>query len=166
MYTKMLALVERGKASWSSLSVEQQSEMDKAVALLREAADQGHPEAQGACGDIYNQGHGVATDDHLAFVYHEKAAQQGNVVCQYNIGLNYRDGLGCDQNYERAAEWFEKAACGGDAGAMTNLGALHYEGKGVRQSYERAIELFKQGAAHGHPVTLRDQTQFHIHTFT
>ena len=46
--------------------------MDKAVALLREAADQGHLEAQCECGDVHAFGHGVATDDHLAFVYIEK----------------------------------------------------------------------------------------------
>ena len=75
-------------------------------------------------------------------------------------------GRGCEQSYERAAEWYEKAVRQGDAGAMMNLGILYAKGHGVPQSYERAIELWKQSAAHGDPVTLRDQTQFHIQTFT
>ena len=56
---------------WHLLSDKQQCEMDQAVAMLREAADQGHVEAQARCGDLYCFGWGVAQDDRLAFLYTE-----------------------------------------------------------------------------------------------
>ena len=161
MYWKIKGVIDRSRPGvdprtpWPALTDEQQSEMDHAVAMLREAADQGHLEAQGGVGDVYTFGWGAAKDDRLAFVYYQKAAQQGDVACQRNIGVYYQDGQGCEQSHERAAKWFEKAACGGNAPAMSSLGALYAKGQGVRQSYERAIELWKQSAAHGDPVTLR-----------
>ena len=49
--------------------------------------------------------------------------------------------------------------------AMSNLGSLYAQGQGVPQSYERAAELYKQSAAQGHPVSQRDQAQFHPQIF-
>ena len=75
--------------------------------MLREAADQGHMEAQFYCGEMYDFGHGVAKDDRLALMYYKKAARQGHSPGQFNTGLCYRDGQGCEQSYERAAEYYE-----------------------------------------------------------
>jgi len=136
---------------WAALSTELQGEMDQAVAMLREAADQGHMEAQAVCGDLYGFGFGVAKDGRLAFVYREKSAQQGDLVAQYNTGIEHRDGLGCDQSYRRAAEWLQKAALQGHAGAQHALGYAYEYGQGVPQSDEKAFELYSQSAAQGHP---------------
>ena len=73
----------RPETPWPALSDEQQREMDQAVAMLREAADQGHMNAQARCGAIYGFGFGAAKDDRLAFVYTERAAQQGHCQCEY-----------------------------------------------------------------------------------
>ena len=103
-YTKIGGAINRSRPGvddrtpWPALSDEQQCEMDQAVAMLREAADQGHLEAQGTCGNIYRFGCGAEKDDRLAFVYQEKAAQQGHPLCQDNTGCRYRDGLGCEQS--------------------------------------------------------------------
>ena len=123
MYSKIKGAIDRGRPEadrlkpWPALTDEQQSEMDHAVAMLREAADQGLMKAQAYVGNIYGFGDGVAKNDRLAFVYYEKAAQQGSAGCQYNTGLRYQDGRGCEQSYERAAEWFEKAARQGNSNA-------------------------------------------------
>ena len=66
---KIEKMVEQGKASWESLTAEQQREMDEALPLLRESADQGHPEAQAYCGDMYGFGWGVAKDERTLLVY-------------------------------------------------------------------------------------------------
>ena len=63
---------------WPALPTEQQREIDEAVAMLREAADQGHMMAQACSGELYMCGFGLAKDHHLAFVYSEKAARQGS----------------------------------------------------------------------------------------
>ena len=158
MYMKIKGAIDRGRPGvdertpWPALSGEQQREMDEARAMLREAADQGHMEAQFYCGVMYDFGWGVANDDRLALVYYEKAARQGHSKSQYNTGISYRDGRGCEQSYERAAEWFGKAAHQGHAAAISALGTLHHNGKHFPQNYERALELYRKSAALGNPV--------------
>ena len=139
------------KTPWLTLSNKQQCEMDQAVAMLREAADQGHPEAQAICGALYQCGWGVAQDDRLALVYYEKGAQQGDAACQADAGHFYREGRGCEQSFERAVEWFEKAAVQGHPGAMTNLGLLYLMGQGVPHSnFERGVEWLKRAVLQGY----------------
>ena len=157
IYAKIKGAIDRSRPGvdettpWPALSTEQQGEMDQAVTMLREAADQGHMMAQVDCGDLYTFGNGVAKDDRLAFVYSEKAAQQGHPKAQLNTGARYRDGRGCDQCDERAAEWFEKAALQGHADAQHALGYAYQYGQGVPQSDEKAFELYSQSVAQGHP---------------
>ena len=138
-----------GRTPWPALSTKQQHEMNQAVAMLREAADQGHAEAQEYCGALYDFGYGVTQDEGLSFLYCEKAAKQGRVVAQANLGCFYRDGRGCKQNHECAVEWSEKAAFQGHSGAQNSLGAAHARGQGVLQNHERAVEFFAQSAVHG-----------------
>ena len=71
---------------WPPLSTAQQREMNQAVAMLTEAADQGHMEAQSRCAELFMCGRGVEKDDRRAFKYFEKAAQQGDMVSQHNVG--------------------------------------------------------------------------------
>ena len=103
MYMKIKGAIDRSRPGvdertpWPALSDEQQHEMDQAVAMLREAADQGHMGAQGYCGALYDFGFGVAKDDRLAFVYYERAAGQGRAVSQHNTGGCYYQGRGCEQ---------------------------------------------------------------------
>ena len=156
IYIKIARGIDRSRPGvairtpWPPLSTERQDEMDQAVAMLREAADQGYMMAQATCGSLYDFGWGVAKDDRFAFVYYEKAAQQGHALSQLNTGVCYRAGKGCEQSYERAAEWHEKAARQGNANAMYGLGWLHQDGLGRTQSFERAAEWFEQAVRQGH----------------
>ena len=74
MYMKIKGAIDRSRprvdvtTPWPALSDEQRCEMDQAVAMLREAANQGHMEAQAHCGDLYKFGRGVAQDDRLALL--------------------------------------------------------------------------------------------------
>ena len=155
MYMKIKGAIDRSRPGvdhmtpWPALSDKQRCEMDQAVAMLREAANQGHMNAQAHCGNLYNFGWGVAKDDRLAFVYDEKAAQQGDPRAQSDTGIRYRDGLGCDQSCERAAEWFQKSALQGHAVAQHELGYAYEYGEGVPQSFGKAFELYSQSAAQG-----------------
>jgi len=104
-YCRVFGMVDRGEASWASLAAAEREEMEEVVAMLTEAAAQGHMMAQVYLGEIYYLGHGVAQDYVRAFELWRQAAQQGHVNSQYNLGLMYRDGVGCEQSHERAAEW-------------------------------------------------------------
>ena len=155
MYLKVKGAIDRSRPGvdhttpWPPLSAEQQLEMDQAVVMLREAADQGHMMAQAYCGNVYFCNWGVAKDENLALVYHEKAARQGHSTSQYNTANSYYDGRGCEQSYERAAYWYKKLARQGHAGAICELGSLHYNAQHFPRNYERAVELFRKSAALG-----------------
>ena len=155
MYMKVRGAVNRSRPGvphttpWPALSDDQQREMDQVVAMLNEAANQGHTAAQVFCGLVHQCGWGVKKDDHLAFTYYEKGAQQGHAECQRNIGIYYFHGQGCERSHERAAQWLEKAALQGNADAMFYLGLLCAWGKGVPQNPVRAFELWTNGAWQG-----------------
>ena len=148
-YSRILGMVDRGETSWESLPAAEREEMEEVVAMLTEAAAQGHMMAQAYLGDIYLFGWDVAQDDGRAFKLYTQAAQQGHALSQYNVGVKYRDGVGCEQSHERAAEWWAKAAEQEDADAQYTLGYAYQAGRGVPQSYERAFELFKLSEAQG-----------------
>ena len=66
MFTKIQGAIARSRPGvdqrtpWPALPTNQQREVNQAVGMLREAADQGHMKAQGYCGDLYGFGWGVA----------------------------------------------------------------------------------------------------------
>ena len=130
--------------------VAEQEEVEEAVAVLTEAAAQGHVEAQAHLGSMYCFGEGVARDDARAFELYRQPVLQGDAVSQCNLGAMYQQGIGCEQSHERAVEWWAKAAEQGQVSAQYNLGRAHYLGEGLPQSYERAIELFRLSEAQGH----------------
>jgi len=142
--------VDRGEASWASLAAAEREEMEEVVAMLTEAAAQGHMMAQAYLAGIYCFGQAVAQDDGRAFELYRQAARQGHASSQFNVGVSYRDGRGCDQSHKRAVEWWAKGAKQGDDDAQYELGLAYKQGKGVPQSYERAIELYKLSSAQGH----------------
>jgi len=144
-------MVKRGEASWASLAAAEREEMQEVVAMLTEAAAQGHMMARAMLANIYGFGEGVAQDDGRVFELYRQAARQGHAVCHHNVGNMYRrEDQGCEQSHERAAEWWAKAAKQGDADAQYNLGNAYKGGQGVPQSYERAVELYKLSEAQGH----------------
>ena len=148
---------------WPALSDEQLCEMDQAVAMLREAANQGHMEVQAYYGNLYHFGRGVAQDDRLAFLYYEKAAQQGHAECQSFLAAFYFEGKGCEQSYERAAGWFKRAASTGHMQAQFMLAGLHELGDGVAMDYLEARRLYAlssaQGLAHATEYSRRESAR-------
>ena len=91
-------MVKRGEVSWALLPAAEQEEVDEAVAMLTEAAAQGHVVAQACLAEVYGIGHGVARDDARAFELFRQAALQGNALGQCNLAIFYRHGRGCDQS--------------------------------------------------------------------
>ena len=74
----------------------------QALALYRQAADQGHAGAQTNLGAAYEAGHGVERDFAQAADWYRKAADHGNAVAQYNLGKLYASGRGVPQDYREA----------------------------------------------------------------
>ena len=118
MYSKIKGAIDRSRPRadidkpWPALTAEQRSEMDHAVAMLREAADQGHMKAQAYVGELYTFGDGVAKDDRLAFVYYEKAAQQGDALSLSRGGASCTPPCGPPSNVRSGTPGYSTSAAG------------------------------------------------------
>ena len=60
----------------------------------REAAEQGHAEAQFRLGAMYFSGDGVPRDDAGALKWYRLAAEQGHAEAKDNLAYMYENGLG------------------------------------------------------------------------
>src|SRR6185312_9838688 len=81
-----------------------------AAGWYRQAAVQGHVEAQHRLGFCYENGIGVEKDAQQAVEWYRQAAIQGHAEAQYKMGSSYSNGNGVAKNDEEAAEWYRKAA--------------------------------------------------------
>lgn len=87
-----------------------------AASWYRNAAEQGHAEAQSKLASMYFDGRGVSKDYAESIKWYSKAADHGDRTAQYNLGLMYDRGLGVPKDQVAAATWFQKAADHGHTG--------------------------------------------------
>ncbi|MBR4833879.1 MAG: sel1 repeat family protein [Thermoguttaceae bacterium] len=98
-------------------TVEQDSE--KAVALLRRAAEQGSVSAKALLGVCYAEGLGVSIDKKKAFEYFldaaksEYAAEYERRGAMMKVGECYEEGVGVEEDKDEARKWYHRAAAAG-----------------------------------------------------
>jgi TPR repeat protein len=127
---------------------------------MRNAAEEGDPQAQCYLGVCYQNGQGTKQDYHEAVKWFKKSADQNDSVAQCYLGVCYQAGLGVPQEYGQAAKWFREAAEQGDPAAQFNLGVLYETGQGVPQNYAEAVKWYHSAAEQGEP-----QAQFNLGVF-
>lgn len=100
----------------------------KAIALLKQGADQGHPLARYNLGLHYRYGLGITRDWGLAFEEFAKSAETGfiSAMVEYGEALVYGRG---PSNPRRGVEWLEKAAKAGSSRAKYVLGRIYETGR-------------------------------------
>ncbi len=98
--------------------------LDFASPELKQAVQNGEPEALFEIGRLYTNGIGTEKDLLKASEWYERAANMGFAPAQYIIGNFNEKGLGIDKNPQAAAEWYKQAAKGGNIIAMHNLAVL------------------------------------------
>ena len=110
--------------SQSDLAHEYYKQGDYAEAFewATKAANQGHADAQGILGLMYDEGKGVRKDRHKAFEWTTKAANQGNAGAQFYLGMMYESGYGVVRQDKSTAKRYYRQAC--DNGY--SLGCNHY----------------------------------------
>ena len=118
----------------------------EAAVLMRDAAQDGHAQAQTMLGFFYDRGYGVGQDYKAAAKWYRMAANQGSAVSQYNLGVIYDRGLGVEPNYSEALRWYRMAANQGDSDAYNGLGYIYFFGKGVPENYSEAAKMFRNSA--------------------
>ena len=82
----------------------------ESVKWYRQAAEQGHMEAQYKLAEIYRRGEVVNQDMSEAFKWYLKAAEQGRPEAMYEICKCYLDGNGVERDVDKAVEWYFKFA--------------------------------------------------------
>jgi localization factor PodJL len=116
---------------------------------LREAASQGHPNAQFIIAGRYLEGHGVAQDMAKAAYWYGLAAAQGLAPAQYRLATLYELGRGVPKNLKTAATWYERAAMRGNVKAMHNAAVLGAGPEASPAELSRAFRWFKAAAEQG-----------------
>ena len=153
MYMRINGMVVRGEVTWASLPPATQHEQDEAVAMMTEAADQGHLMAQVNLADIYASPHGVEMNKPKAFELYSKAGtarlvdgveHPGRPGSQCNVAIMLRDGDGCDRDFEQSFHWFCKAAAQGHSVALCGVAECYESGRGVPQDYKKAFEYYSR----------------------
>jgi TPR repeat protein len=86
---------------------------ERALALLRPAAEEGDPQAQVGLGTLYASGKGVEQDDAEAVRWFRRAAEKGHALAQYNLGICYLKGRGVDEDGVEAFKWISLSASQG-----------------------------------------------------
>ncbi len=119
----------------------------KALRYYRQAAEQGHANAQHNLGVMYKMGEGVSMDWEEAFKWYRKAAEQGNAPSQFSLGVMYKNGWGVAENHGKGIKLLRKAAEQGLARAQYKLGYMYDYGNGVTRDEAEAIKWYRKAAA-------------------
>ena len=82
----------------------------RAVALLRQAAEQGHPSALNQVGLLLTEGRVVPRNEAEAARNFRRAADQGHAAAQLNLAHALEVGRGVPRNLEEARLWFLRAS--------------------------------------------------------
>jgi hypothetical protein len=122
-----------------------QGQVEKALPLYLQLAEQGNADAQFNAGLIFAN----KQDDKQAVGWFAKAAEQGHREAQTKLGFMYATGKGVAQNYNSAVYWCYKAAEQGDVIAQYNLGQMYAKGQGVAKDNNLALSWFSKAAAQG-----------------
>ena len=85
----------------------------RAVVLVRKAAEQGEAFAQFNLGVMYDKGQGVLKDDQQAAAWYRKAAEQGFAEAQHSLGSMYAMGNGVPEDKQAAYFWWLLASAQG-----------------------------------------------------
>ena len=128
----------------------------KAFPGLKQAAENGDPEAQVCLATLYYYARAVNENKHEAATLYLAAAEQGDSLGQLSIATCYFDGDGVEKDWSEAEKWFRafvagirKAAEHGDAEAQFRLGYCYDEGKGVEKDPKEAAKWFRKAAEKG-----------------
>ena len=97
------------------------------MALLEQAAGQGHAHAMCAMGNI----HDARNEHEEAVRWFTKGAEAGLPKAMYNLGHRLDQGKGAAApDHPAAAGWYRRAADAGDGDAALNLASMYTVGRG------------------------------------
>ena len=122
----------------------------RAAALMREAADSGHP----AAAELLGRACLEAKPPQAACAWERLtvAAASGRPSAQSVLAWMYAQGLEGKADPARAARLYLQAARAGDVSAQNNAGELHETGRGVKADPKLAQDWYRKAAEAGFPA--------------
>ena len=125
----------------------EKDEPARAAALMREAADSGHP----AAAELLGRACLEATPPQAACARERLtvAAAAGRPSAQSALAWMYAQGVGGRSDPVRAARLYLQAARAGDASAQNNAGELYETGRGTQPDPKQALEWYRKAAEAG-----------------
>jgi len=97
------------------------------MALLEQAAGQGHAYAMTALGDIHDE----RKEHERAVEWYTKGAEAGLPRATFNLACCLDEGKGmAAPDYQAAADWYRRAADAGVGEAAANLASMYTGGRG------------------------------------
>lgn len=115
-------------------------EFDKAVPILKQAAELGNAESQYNLGYCYQAGIGVEQNPEKATEWYSKSAEQGWNDGLYAMMMAYGNGSGVKQNFEKAFSYALKCAENNDGTCMFNIINCYKEGMGTEKDLAKMLE--------------------------
>jgi TPR repeat protein len=115
-------------------------EFEKAVPILKQAAELGNAESQYNLGYCYRAGSGIEQNIEKGIYWFSKSADQGFNDGLYQMMMAYGNGDGVEQNYNKAYEYGLKCAENGDGTCMWNVINCYYSGMGVEKNMDKMLE--------------------------
>ncbi|QWD95415.1 sel1 repeat family protein [Polynucleobacter sp. MG-Unter2-18] len=124
----------------------------KAIELLKKAAEMGEPSAQAVMGIFISGGvHGFTQDQTEALHWFMKAAQGGSAHGQLRLADAYIAGELIQPNYEKAFEYYKKAADQDMLAACERLGIFYQTDAYNEKNAAEAFKWNMKGATLGSP---------------
>lgn len=125
-------------------------DLTQALWWMRQAADQGLPDAQLQLGRLYSSGAEIPQNLEEAVRWWRLAAAQGDPGASHELGVAYAEGRGVARDPVEAVSWFLEAANRGEVReAQTRLGIAYLAGEGVAQDDRQAVVWFLMAAGQG-----------------
>jgi len=134
---------------------------DAAVLWFKEAAKNGHTEAQRRLGNAYSIGAGgVPLDMKQAEYWWVKSAKAGNIEAEMLLGEKYFEGEGLEKSDKKSFEWYLKAASNGDHHAQMIVGNFYAVGRVVKLDYTLAYAWLILAAEGNDPDSIEERDRY------
>ena len=128
------------KLNKESLVFIKNKEFNKAIPILKQAAELGNPESQYNLGYCYQAGIGVKQDFKTAIKWYSKSAEQGWNDGLYQMMMAYGSGNGVKQDFNKAFSYALKCAKNGDGTCMFNVINCYKDGMGTDKNIDKMLE--------------------------
>lgn len=124
-------------------------DLDKAIEILKQGADNGDARALVRIGNIYrDEENGLNVNDALPF--YRRAADMGDISSAVRVAEAYRRGTyGVELDPQLAIRYYEAAAATGHVASMMRLGDMYRTGESAGLDVTQAEAWYEKAAAEG-----------------